>query len=476
MPPMQYVYIFVDICPNCLSCLFTALIYIFFYIFFSAISNAQAILVQCQKLKVELHAKPNSQIHNPHKNAYHQSKGTPGKTSLDKVYSLDLICNESLMSPGWALLEYNKKGAVIKMSIEIQFNVPVGYLNNTDQLPTGSVVRLEFIPSNHYIGSLCEGKPTVLLRAVIEANFTLQNVQNGTFHDFQQGPIDHTKCFYSGIKKLTRNLLDIRPNHATFNSCKIAVCYCKNTTSTQPGGVGGHPANWGNPGPSAQIGNPGPLPPPGAIGGPSPHGGNQALPTQGANQGPVPQQGAVRGPSPHGGNQAPPTQGANSGPVPQQGAVGGPSPREEINHLPPKVQTMDLSPNKGQLGHLPPREEIKHFPPKVQTRDLSPNKGQLGDLPLREEIKHLPPKVQTLDLSPNKGQLGDLPPREEIKHLPPKVQTMDPSPNQGQLVTISTNKRKILDVSTEKSQNKKIIDGKLTYIDDGKSTEIEKSP
>ena len=244
MPPTQYpfVYIFVDICPNCLSCLFTALIF-FFFTFFSAISNAQAILVQCQKLKVELHAKPNSQIHNPHKNAYHQSKGTPGKTSLDEVYSLDLICNESLTSPGQALLEYNKKGAVIKTSGEIQFNVPVGYLNNTDQLPTGSVVRLEFIPSNHYIGSLCEGKPTVLLRVVIEANFTLQNVQNGTFHDFQQGPIDHTKCFYSGIKKLTRNLVDIRPNHATFNSCKIVVCYCKNTTSTQPGGVGGHPAN-----------------------------------------------------------------------------------------------------------------------------------------------------------------------------------------------------------------------------------------
>ena len=110
----------------------------------------------------------------------------PGKTSLDEVYSLDLICNESLTSPGRALLEYNKKGAVIKTSVEIQFNIPVGYLNNTDQLPTGSVVRLEFIPSNHYVGSLCEGKPTVLLRAVIEANFTLQNVQNGTFHDFQQ--------------------------------------------------------------------------------------------------------------------------------------------------------------------------------------------------------------------------------------------------------------------------------------------------
>ena len=188
---------------------------IFFFTFFSAISNAQAILVQCQKLKVELHAKPNSQIHNPHKNAYHPSKGTLGKTSLDEVYSLDLICNESLTSPGWALLEYNKKGSVIKTSVEIQFNVPVGYLNNTDQLPTGSVVWLEFIPSNHYVGSLCEGKPTVLLRAVIEANYTLQNVQNGTFHDFQQGPIDHTKCFYSGIKKLKRNLLDIRQNHAT---------------------------------------------------------------------------------------------------------------------------------------------------------------------------------------------------------------------------------------------------------------------
>ena len=355
MPPTQYpfVYIFVDICPNCLSCLFTALIFLFFT-FFSATSNAQAILVQCQKLKVELHAKPNSQIHNPHKNAYHLSKGTPGKTSLDEVYSLDLICNDSLMSSGRALLEYNKKGAVIKMSVEIQFNVPVGYLNNTDQLPTGSVVRLEFIPSNHYVGSLCEGKPTVLLRAVIEANFTLQNVQNGTFHDFQQGPMDHTKCFYSGIKKHTRNLLDIRPNHATFNSCKFAVCYCKNTTSTQPGGVGGHPANWGNPGPSAQIGNPGPHPPPGAI--------------------------------------------------------GGPSPMEEIKHFPPKGQTRDLSPNKGQLGDLSSREEIKHLPPKGQTRDLSPNKGQLGDLPPREEIKHLPPKVQTLDLSPNKGQLGDLPP------------------------------------------------------------------
>ena len=39
---------------------------------------------------------------------------------------------------------------------------------------------------------------------------------------------------------------------------------------------------------------------------------------------------------------------------------------------------------------------------------------------------------------------------------------------------ISTNKRKILDISTEKSQNKKIIDGKLTYIDDGKSTKIKK--
>ena len=330
---------------------------IFFFTFFSVISNAQAILVQCQKLKVEFHAKPNSQIHNPIKNAYHQSKNTPGKTSLDEVYSLDLICNESLMSPGRALLEYNKKGAVIKMSIEIQFNVPVGYLNNTDQLPTGSVVRLEFIPSNHYVGSLCEGKPTVLLWVVIEANFTLQN---RTFHDFQQRPIDHTKCFYSGSKKLTRNLLDIRPNHATFNSCKIAVCYCKNTTSTGPGRVGGHPTNWGNPGHSAEIGNLGPLPPPGAIGGPSPQGGNQAPPAQGANPGPVPQQGAVGGPYPQGGNQALPTQGANQGPVPQQ----------------------------------------------------------------------------------------------------------------GQLVTISTKKRNILDVSTQKSQNKKIIDGKLTYIDDGKSIKI----
>ena len=350
-----------------------------------------------------MHAKPNFQIRNPHKNAYHLSKGTLGKTSLDKVYSLDLICNESLTSPGQALLEYNKKGAVIKTSVEIQFNVPAGYLNNTDQLPTGSVVRLEFIPSNHYVGSLCEGKPTVLLRAVIEANFTLQNVQNGTFHDFQQGPIDHTKCFYSGIKKLKRNLLDIRLNHATFNSCKFAVCCCKNTTSTQPGGVGGHPTNWGNPGPSAQIGNPGPHPPPGAIGGPSPHGGNQALPTQGANQGPVPQQGAVGVPSRQGGNQAPPAQGANQGPVPQQGAVGGPSPQGGNQAPPTQGANPGPVPQQGAVRGPSPREEIKHLPPKVQTRNLSPNKGQFGDLPPGRKSSTSCPRCKPWTCPPTRG-------------------------------------------------------------------------
>ena len=46
--------------------------------------------------------------------------------------------------------------------------------------------------------------------------------------------------------------------------------------------------------------------------------------------------------------------------------------------------------------------------------------------------------------------------------------------NKGQLVTISTNKRTILDVSPENNRNKKIVQSKRSLIDDGKSTVIQK--
>ena len=85
-----------------------------------------------------------------------------GKTYIDEVYSLDLICNEGLRAPHLALLQYNNQGHIIKTLIEIKFNVNVGYLNQTDPLPSGPVVRLEFVPADCYKGTLCEGKPTVL--------------------------------------------------------------------------------------------------------------------------------------------------------------------------------------------------------------------------------------------------------------------------------------------------------------------------
>ena len=110
-----------------------------------------------------MHKKPFSNIYNPDKNLYHQQPGVAGKTYIHAAYSLDLICNEGLRAPHLAVVEYNARGKVIKTLIEIKFNVNVGFVNQTDPLPSGSIVRLEFIPASEYRGNRCDGKPQVLL-------------------------------------------------------------------------------------------------------------------------------------------------------------------------------------------------------------------------------------------------------------------------------------------------------------------------
>ena len=182
------------------------------------------------------------------------------------------------MDPHLVVVEYNSRGKVIKTLIEIQFDVNVGFVNQTDPLPSGSIVRLEFIPVSQYRGGLCEGLPQVLLRAVVENHFTLHDGQPGIFRDFRRScndQVNHTTCFYTPQKQKARCLVDHRPDHSTYTQCPLPRCYCINLTASQHGGFGGPPSNPGNPGTQTQ----------GGIGGPLLQGPNPGQSTQSGQQG-----------------------------------------------------------------------------------------------------------------------------------------------------------------------------------------------
>ena len=175
-----------------------------------------------------MHKEP-SNIYNPNKNLYHQLGGVPGKTYIHTTYSLDLICNEGLRDPHLSVVEYNRQGEVIKTLIEIEFDVNVGFVNQTDPLPSGSIVKLEFVPAKEYKvkGDFCHGKPHVLLCAVIEKHFTLHDGQPGIFYDFRRNIpnlVNHRKCFYTPVRKQARNLLDHRPDLNTYTQCPLPRC------------------------------------------------------------------------------------------------------------------------------------------------------------------------------------------------------------------------------------------------------------
>ena len=411
---------------------------------FSVTGNAKAIKDKCQRLQTDLHKKPHSNIYNTDKNTYHQQRGVPGKTYIDQAYSLDLICNKGLRAPHLGLLKYNAQGRIIKTLIEIKFNVNVSYLNQADPLPSGSIVRLEFVPADLYRESLCEGKPQVLERAVVERQFTLHNGQAGTFHDFCRQEVDHTKCFYTPIRKQARRLIDHRPNLLTFTNCPLPRCYCHNLASTQQGGVGDLPPT------------------------------QETLELQ--------------------------ARGETQDLFPHKGESGDLLSKKEIKDNPPNWENRDFSPQHGQQGDLLP---IKDNPPNQDNWDFPPPQhGQQGDLlPIKDNPPNpdnagLPPPTwatggppphqgqstqsgqhgqqgdsRTIppNIPPQHGQQGDLLPMEDLK-----AQTVDVVVNKGQVVTISQNKRSILDLCTEKNENKKIVECKRSLIGDGKSTVIQK--
>ena len=204
---------------------------------------------------------PISNIFNPKKNFFrHSQRGVPNKSYVDPAYSLDLICEEALTNPHLVLVEYNSRGTIISTLIEIQFDVNVGYVNQSDPLPSGSIVRLEFIPVSEYRGGYCD-LPHVLLRTVVENHFTLNDGRPGSFHDFRQSTddrVNHTGFFYTPQKQQSRRLVEHRTDLSTYTQCPIPTCYCRNIAPTQQGVFGGPPSNPGNPGSSTHGGFGGP--------------------------------------------------------------------------------------------------------------------------------------------------------------------------------------------------------------------------